>query len=92
MKYTKVYMQLMVKEPEIQNQIINLFKENNIPVFSDTNKFDPSYPYLCWNYNRLSQTNNENINIAREFYFNIEEFLSIFNLSLTLKDPIYEVY
>jgi hypothetical protein len=86
-------MQLMVIEPETQNQIINLFKENNIPVFSDTNKFDPSYPYLCWNYERLSQTRYEDINISNiEFYFNVEEFLSIFNLSLTLKDPIYEVY
>ena len=46
--YPKNGIMLNNKDPREQAKIIELFKENNIPVYEDTKGFDPHYPYLYW--------------------------------------------
>jgi hypothetical protein len=85
--------QLMIEVPEIQNEIIKLFKENKIPVHKDTNKFDPVYPYLLWDGYMLTQTYEDKpLFHGRIAHDTVEEFLFYFNLSLSPKRIIYAIY
>lgn len=41
--------------PVEQEMIIAFFKQNGIPVYEGTNKYDPAYPYVKWNGMHLTQ-------------------------------------
>lgn len=73
------YILLDSKNPIIQNQIIKLFKDNNIRIYSETSKFDKNYPYLIWEEGYLSQRRtNENLQNQYHIIKTKEEFLSLF--------------
>jgi len=70
---------LNTKDPQTQNIIISMFKAMGIPVYGDTQYFDPIYPYLLWDGTELCQTRDNKLkHDNRIFVSTMEEFMSYF--------------
>lgn len=69
-------MVLTVESAVAQNLVIKAFKEAGIRIYSETQEFDPKYPYLCWDGYMLTQTKDHDDN--RTKIKTVEEFLDLF--------------
>ncbi len=67
------------KDPKTQDIIISMFKAMGLPVYKNTNCFNPTYPYIIWDGAKLVQTryNNQKSHQAI-FAHTMEKFMSYF--------------
>lgn len=72
--------------PVIQQMVIDTLRDNGIKVCSLTNKFDPTYPYLCWSSNRLTQT------FSNSDLLGLEEFMDMFTKDNTIEVTLNDKY
>ena len=72
----KLTVALNSKNPETQNILISTMILLGVPVYEDTTCFDPAYPYVYWDGDRITQTvDATSKSIVCE---TVEEFLSYF--------------
>ena len=86
----KKRIQLMIEDHTEQLFVINKFKEEGIAVYTFTTEYDFSFPYLVWDTDKLTQTNQYGRDISGGIFCEtVIEFLNYFGLSL---EPNYEIY
>lgn len=67
---------LKIDNVSVTNEIISLFKENDIPMSSATKCYNPDYPYITWSVEYLVCANRNylaDVNVKTK-----EDFLSYF--------------